>query len=77
MIINVFILKAMIDICAERGWLACVLQIQQIMQCTIQARWQDDCSVLQLPHVEEYNVPLFRKLMPELVDRYIFGVNFI
>lgn len=57
--------QAMIDICAERGWLACVLQIQQIMQCTVQARWQDDCAVMQLPYVEEYNVPLFKKLMPE------------
>lgn len=58
------ILQAMIDICAERGWLAAVLQLQQIMQCTVQARWQDDAAVMQLPFVEEYNVPLFEKLMP-------------
>lgn len=54
----------MIDICAERGWLACVLQIVQIMQSTVQARWPDDSAVLQLPHVEDCNLPLFEALMP-------------
>lgn len=54
----------MIDICAERGWLATVLQIQQLLQCIIQARWLDDCAVLTLPNVEDYNIPIFKKLLP-------------
>lgn len=55
----------MIDICAEKGYLATVLRIQQLMQCVIQARWLDDPVVLTLPHVEPYNVPLFNRLIPE------------
>lgn len=54
----------MIDICAENGWLASALQVQQIMQCTVQARWQDDDAVMQLPFVEEHHVVLFEKLLP-------------
>lgn len=55
----------MIDICAENGWLASALKVQQIMQCTVQARWQDDDPVMQLPFVEAFNVPLFQKLLPQ------------
>lgn len=55
----------MIDICAERGWLATVLQTLQVLQSIVQARWHDDYVVLTLPYVEEYNIPVFRKLLPE------------
>lgn len=61
---SIRVLQAMIDICAEKGWLATVLQVQQVMQCIIQARWQDDCVALTLPNVEEFNIPLFKKLTP-------------
>lgn len=59
---SIRVLQAMIDICAERGWLSTTLRIQQLMQCTIQARWIDDPIVMCLPHVEEINVPLFIKI---------------
>lgn len=56
------ILQAMIDVVAERGWLATTLRIQQIMQSIIQARWYDDPVVLTLPHVEHYNYTVFNKI---------------
>lgn len=56
------VIQAMIDICAEQGWLATVLRIQQLMQCIVQARWLDDPVVLTLPYVEEQNVPCFSAL---------------
>lgn len=52
----------MIDICAEQGWLATVLRIQQLLQCIVQARWLDDPVVLTLPYVEEQNVQCFKAL---------------
>lgn len=59
-IINQF--QAMIDICAERGWLITVIRIQQLMQCVVQARWYDDSPVLSLPYVEELNIPCFKRI---------------
>lgn len=56
------VIQAMVDICAEQGWLTTTLTLQQLLQCIIQARWQDDPLVLGLPHVEEYTVPLFNKI---------------
>lgn len=52
----------MIDISAERGWLATVLRIQQLLQCIIQARWYDDSPVLTLPGVEEHNFGCFKNI---------------
>lgn len=58
--------QAMIDISAERGWLATVLRIQQLLQCIVQARWYDDSPVLTLPGVEEHNVACFKNIqIPE------------
>lgn len=59
---SIRVLQAMIDIVAERGWLATTLQTQLIMQCIIQARWYDDPVVLCLPHVEEINTSVFNKI---------------
>lgn len=56
------VIQAMIDIAAEQGWLTTTLTLQQLLQCLIQARWQDDPLVLGLPYVEEYTVPLFNKI---------------
>lgn len=53
------IIQAMIDICAERGWLSTTLRIQQVMQSIVQARWYDDPEVLCLPHVTPLNVGAF------------------
>lgn len=52
----------MIDISAERGWLATVLRAQQLLQCIVQARWYDDSPVLTLPGVEEHNLLCFKNV---------------
>jgi activating signal cointegrator complex subunit 3 len=51
----------MIDVCAERGWLATTLHTQQIMQMVIQARWVQDSPLLTLPHLEPHHMYLFTK----------------
>uniref|UniRef100_A0A182SQH2 SEC63 domain-containing protein n=1 Tax=Anopheles maculatus TaxID=74869 RepID=A0A182SQH2_9DIPT len=59
---SIRILQAMVDISAERGWLATTLRIQQLMQCIIQARWLDDPVAMTLPNVESYNVAIFSQI---------------
>ncbi|XP_055607496.1 activating signal cointegrator 1 complex subunit 3 [Uranotaenia lowii] len=56
---SIRIIQAMIDITAEKGWLASTLRIQQLMQCIIQARWIDDPVALTLPHVDPHNAHIF------------------
>jgi len=51
----------MIDVSAERGWLATTLRTQQIMQMVIQARWVTDSPLLTLPHLEAHHLYLFEK----------------
>jgi activating signal cointegrator complex subunit 3 len=51
----------MIDVSAERGWLATTLRTQQIMQMVIQARWVEDSPILTLPHLEARHMLLFKK----------------
>jgi activating signal cointegrator complex subunit 3 len=51
----------MIDVSAERGWLATTLRTQQIMQMVIQARWVQDSPLLTLPHMEAHHMYLFKK----------------
>ncbi|XP_052868650.1 activating signal cointegrator 1 complex subunit 3 [Anopheles cruzii] len=63
---SIRIIQAMIDICAERGWLATTLRVQQLMQCIIQARWLDDPVVMTLPNVEPYNASVFKQIKTEL-----------
>lgn len=58
----------MIDICAEKGWLITVIRIQQLMQCVVQGRWYDDSPVLCLPHVEELNIPRFKRIPVKYVQ---------
>ncbi|XP_021913277.1 activating signal cointegrator 1 complex subunit 3 isoform X2 [Zootermopsis nevadensis] len=55
------ILQAMIDVCAERGWMSTTLRTQQIMQMVIQARWVQDSPLLTLPHLEPHHMYLFMK----------------
>lgn len=66
------ILQAMVDMCAERGWLKTTLQIQILMQSIIQARWFDDPAILQLPHINESNVNLFSNWssLPNVIEYF-------
>lgn len=54
------IMQAMIDICADQGWLASVLQIINLIQMVIQGRWYYDSSLLILPHVKNENLKYFK-----------------
>lgn len=62
---SIRILQAMVDYVAENGWLAVTLRIQMLMQCVIQARWQDDHIALCLPHVNEQNCYVFDSIKIE------------
>lgn len=56
---SIRILQAMIDVVAESGWLATTIRIQLLMQCIMQARWQDDPVQMCLPNVDENNSYVF------------------
>lgn len=54
------IMQAMIDYCADSGWLSSVLQIIILLQMVIQGRWYYDNPLIQLPGVTEENIESFR-----------------
>lgn len=54
---SIRILQAMIDISAEAGYLVLCLQLVQLMQMIIQARWVTDPPVTTLPDVEKHLIP--------------------
>ncbi|GIY50588.1 activating signal cointegrator 1 complex subunit 3 [Caerostris extrusa] len=54
------IIQAMIDVCADKGWLAPTLQSMVLLQMILQARWHDDNALLTLPHLEKKHLPLIR-----------------
>jgi len=45
------IMQAMLDFCADNGWLSTSLSVINLMQMTCQACWLSDCELLNLPHV--------------------------
>lgn len=47
------ILQAMVDVCAENGWLSTTLKVMQLTQMIVQARFQTDSSLLNLPHMNK------------------------
>ena len=49
----------MIDVAAERGYLSTTLQIMQLLQMVLQARWIDESALLTLPHIEKEHLCLF------------------
>lgn len=46
-------MQAMIDFCADEGWLSTVLQIIILLQMVVQGRWYYDSPLLLLPGVME------------------------
>lgn len=48
---SIRILQAMVDIAAEKAWWKSCYKVMQAAQCIVQGRWEDDCEMLQLPHV--------------------------
>uniref|UniRef100_A0A1B6L435 U5 small nuclear ribonucleoprotein 200 kDa helicase n=1 Tax=Graphocephala atropunctata TaxID=36148 RepID=A0A1B6L435_9HEMI len=58
---SIRIIQAMVDVCAEQGWLATTLRLQLLMQMVTQARWLKDSPLTTLPHIEPHLLHLFRK----------------
>ncbi|KAI8086190.1 Sec63 Brl domain-containing protein [Halteromyces radiatus] len=46
--------QAMIDVAANEGYLTICLNIMNALQCIKQARWADESTLLNLPHMESY-----------------------
>ncbi|CAO3587825.1 unnamed protein product [Absidia cylindrospora] len=46
--------QAMIDVAANAGYLTICLNIMNTLQCIKQARWSDESTLLNLPHMEPY-----------------------
>ncbi|KAL7288666.1 hypothetical protein TKK_0017394 [Trichogramma kaykai] len=58
---SIRILQAMIDVVAERGHLSSTLQVMQLLQMVLQARWVEESALLTLPNVEKEHLYLFDK----------------
>ncbi|GFQ81252.1 activating signal cointegrator 1 complex subunit 3 [Trichonephila clavata] len=54
------IIQAMIDVCADKGWLAPTLLSMTLLQMILQARWHDDNALLTLPHIEKNHLTYLR-----------------
>ncbi|GFY27543.1 activating signal cointegrator 1 complex subunit 3 [Trichonephila clavipes] len=54
------IIQAMIDVCADKGWLASTLLSMTLLQMILQARWHDDNVLLTLPHLEKNHLTYLR-----------------
>lgn len=67
--------QAMIDIVAEKGWLASALRIMQLLQMIIQARWIDEPAVITLPHIDKEHLPLLSSLPAPLPVLYASTFN--
>lgn len=55
------ILQAMCDICADAGWLNCVLNIIALLQMIVQGHWRHDSQLIQLPHMAPKVIDLLEK----------------
>jgi len=44
-------LQALIDICADEGWLLSTLRVMNLVQMCTQGQWISDPSLLTLPHL--------------------------
>jgi activating signal cointegrator complex subunit 3 len=50
---SIRIMQAMIDICAEAGWLKTCLKTMNLAQMVVQGRWPSDSTLLNLPHMTD------------------------
>jgi activating signal cointegrator complex subunit 3 len=55
------VLQAMLDMAGEAGFLATALQVINVMQMVIQARWHTDSSLLTLPHLYPHHVNVIKR----------------
>ncbi len=67
------VMQAMLDVCAESGWLASTLRMALLLQSVVQARWDSDPNLLVLPHLEPHMLPaLGATCLPELLVKAVF-----
>ncbi|XP_069582412.1 activating signal cointegrator 1 complex subunit 3 [Ranitomeya imitator] len=52
--------QAMLDVAAHHGWLVTVLNITNLVQMVVQARWIHDSGFLTIPNIEKHHLYLFR-----------------
>lgn len=71
------IVQAILDFCAENGWLRAALYSIHIMQMTCQGRWVFQSDLLTMPHVEIEHLSRFYSngikridCLPALIDFY-------
>ncbi|CAH2252491.1 activating signal cointegrator 1 complex subunit 3 isoform X1 [Pelobates cultripes] len=55
------ICQAMLDVAANHGWIVTALNISNLVQMVIQARWVHDSSLLTVPNIEAHHLHLFSK----------------
>eukprot|EP00056_Hartaetosiga_gracilis_P020004 m.17114 g.17114 ORF g.17114 m.17114 type:complete len:2059 (+) comp8097_c0_seq2:2-6178(+) len=60
------VLQAMVDVAADNGYLDTVLNVMQLTQMVVQARWHHDNSITMLPHVEDEHVQSLSRQQPPL-----------
>ena len=65
------VMQAMIDVCAENGWLSSTLRIITVLQMVVQARWDTDNGFLVLPHIEPHMVYLFSQLQADCLPQLL------
>ncbi len=60
------VLQAMLDYCADQGWLSASLNIIHLMQMCCQGRWLADSDLTTVPHVEPEHLIRFYDNQPRL-----------
>lgn len=60
------VMQAMLDYCADQGWLTTSLSIVNLMQMCCQGRWMNSSDLLTLPHVEEEHLIRFYDNKPRV-----------
>ncbi|CAF0861832.1 unnamed protein product [Brachionus calyciflorus] len=53
------IMQAILDFCADKGWLKVSLSVINLMQMVCQGRWLNDSDLLSLPHIEHEHLNRF------------------
>ena len=65
------VMQAMIDVCAESGWLASTIRVVTMLQMLVLARWDTDSPLL--PHLQHHMLYLFspagRTNLPQLLHK--------
>ncbi|TPX48749.1 hypothetical protein SeLEV6574_g01875 [Synchytrium endobioticum] len=57
---SVRVMQAMVDVCADQGYLATSKAVMKMMQCIKQGRWPLDSTLLTLPRITPDMLPLLK-----------------